>query len=75
MSRPRAAGGPAGATSSSCGSTPGPQQFVLDRPGRVGHGCVLGQEGEQAGVLDGGRGEDGCRAIQALELLGGPARR
>ena len=49
-----------------------PHRLTLGRPGAIGQAGdagVLGQQGEQAGVADGGRREDGRDAVQPLELL------
>ena len=46
-----------------------PLHLPLERPGRVGDVGVLGQQRHQPGVPDGGGGEDGGDAVQALELL------
>src|SRR5207248_10115707 len=44
------------------------QNLPLERPGRVGDVGVLGEQRQQPSVLDSGRREDGCDAVQALEL-------
>ncbi len=47
-----------------------PQHLPLERPGRVGHIGVLGEQRQELSVPDGGRRQDGRDAVQAPELLG-----
>jgi hypothetical protein len=46
------------------------QQIAPERLGRVRHDGVLGEEGEQPGVTDGGLRQDRRDPVQPLELLG-----